>query len=418
MFSFALLSLSCSLNLASAIVQSPVKGPLKGFNYNPDDDVATLFPLVKNELPNIGAPGFTSARLYTALDPNSADPIPHPAFKAAGDSGTAVLIGLAVSLGDAAFQNELSALTAVLIDQNGTYGNLVSQNLIVGIAVGNEDFYRQSIQGTPAAATQGAGSQPAVIMKQINQVRHTLGQQTPSLLAKIPVGHTDTWQMWTREDYGKQLLTANPSQQNFQPIDFIGMQEFSYWEGYEVHNWTSFRTEALSAVESAASGASSNNNNNGSIPVWVTETGWPTSGPKCCHGAPTDAGMPGLLAQPGKDAAQLYWHGLGCGTLFAGTGSDARNTWWYRIFASTTKSAQADAPLDWRILSSAAGQQGSKGGGVSAAFPLDCGVVAPDVPVATAAVSNGVGRGKLSCGWLALVVMGSVYGVAEPGFGL
>ena len=117
-----ILSQTYLISLASAIVQSPVKGPLKGFNYNPADDAATLFPLVKNELPKIGAPGFTSARLYTALDPSSTKPIPHPAFKAAGDTGTAVLIGLAVSLGDDSFQNELTALETVLKDDNGTYG--------------------------------------------------------------------------------------------------------------------------------------------------------------------------------------------------------------------------------------------------------------------------------------------------------
>ena len=357
MFHSTLLSLLCSLNIASAIVQSPVQGPLKGFNYNPEDDAATLFALAKNELANIGAPGFTSARLYTALDPDSTDPVPHPAFKAAGDTGTSVLIGLAVSLGNASFQNELSALTTVLKDKNGTYGNLVSQNLIVGISVGNEDFYRQSIQGTPLAAKQGAGSEPSVIMQQINQVRKALSQQEPSLIDKIPVGHTDTWRMWTNETLGKQLLTADPKQQNFQPIDFIGMNEFTYWEGYDIHNLTSYRTEALAAVKAVA----------GNIPIWATETGWPISGPKCCNGPPADQGKPGLLATTSKENAQIYWQGVGCQILFAGTGSDPRNTWWYRVFASTAKSAGSDSPLNWQILSSVQGSTGA-----TAEFPLNC----------------------------------------------
>ena len=376
MFYSAIHLLSMAIGLALAIVESPVRGPLKGFNYNPDDDAASLFPLVKNELPKIGAPGFTSARLYTALDPNSANPAPHPAFKAAGDTGTTVLIGLAVSLGNTSFQNELKALTAVLEDKDGTYGNLVSQNLIVGISVGNEDFYRQSIQGTPMAANQGAGSEPPVIMGQINQVRQTLAQQKPSLVTKIPVGHTDTWQMWTQEEYGKQLLTAHPEQQNFEPIDFIGMQEFLYWEGYDVHNWTAYRTEALAAVKAAA----------GSIPVWATETGWPVSGPKCCDGPPSDSGKLGLLAWPGNNEAEIYWKGVGCETLFAGTGNDARNTWWYRIFASTAKSAQADGQIDWQVLSAAQGSTGA-----TAAFSLNCSAPTPTVPTATSAAPTATG---------------------------
>lgn len=378
-FCSTILSFLFAISLSSAIVQCPVRGPLKGFNYNPDDDVTILFPLVKNELPKIGAPGFTSARLYTALDPGSAKPVPHPAFKAAGDTGTAVLIGLAVSLGDTSFQNELTALTAVLEDKDGTYGNLVSKNLIVGISVGNEDFYRQSIQGTPMAANQGAGSKPPVIMGQINQVRQKLAKQAPSLVTKIPVGHADTWQMWTKEEYGKQLLIAHPDQQNFEPIDFIGMQEFSYWEGYDVHNWTSYRTEALTAVKDAA----------GSIPIWATEAGWPVSGPKCCDGPPSDSGKPGLLAWPGKDEAEIYWKGVGCETLFAGTGSDARNTWWYRVFASTAKSSQADGAIDWQILSAVQGSTGA-----TAAFPLDCSVPMPSVPTPTSARPTATGAPK------------------------
>ncbi|KAI4189340.1 MAG: hypothetical protein L6R41_001518 [Letrouitia leprolyta] len=371
MFIFALLSFVFISNLVSAIVQSPVKGPLKGFNYNPDDDAATLFPLVKNELPNIGAPGFTSARLYTALDQDSKEPKPHPAFKAAADTKTAVLIGLAVSLGDEAFEEELKALEAVLSDKDGTYGNLVSKNLIVGISVGNEDFYRQSIQGTPMAKTQGDGSQPDVIMKQINQVRDLLKEQTPSLISKIPVGHADTWRMWTLEEYGKQLLIAN-STMDFKPIDFIGMQEFIYWEGYDVHNWTSYRTEALAAVKAAA----------GNIPIWATETGWPVSGPKCCDEDTNAAAKQGLLAWPGKEEAQIIWNGVGCQTLFAGSGSDARNTWWYRVFASPGKSATADGELDWRVLANVTGSTGA-----TAAFPLDCKAAVPSVAIPTASAT-------------------------------
>ncbi|KAG8530130.1 uncharacterized protein KY384_005613 [Bacidia gigantensis] len=384
MFSSTILSLPFLVTLSSAIVQSPVQGPLKGFNYNPQDDAATLFPLVQSSLPKIGASGFTSARLYTALDPNNTtNPVPHPAFKVAGDTNTSVLIGLAVSLGDASFQNELTALTAILKDKSGTYGKLLSRNLIVGISVGNEDFYRQSLQGTPMAANQGAGSKSAVIIKQINAVRKLLSQQSPSLATKIPVGHSDTWRMWTNKDYGLQLLKAQPDQDDFAPIDFVGMQEFTYWEGYAIQNFTAYSTEALAAVKAAA----------GNIPVWATETGWPVKGPKCCNGPPADSGMPGQLAWPGKEEAQIYWKGVGCDTLFGGegggTGAEVRNTWWYRIFASTAKSG--DGAQDWDVLGSAK----SGDGGATAAFDLDCKAVAPSAPTPTAVKSSSKSAGSV-----------------------
>ena len=368
MVSSTLFSFSVIISLASAVVKSPVQGPLKGFNYNPDDDPKTLFPVVKDGLPKIGAPGFSSARLYTTLAQGTEKATPHPAFKAAGDTNTSILIGLAVSLGDASFQNELTALEAVLEDNDNTYGNLVSKNLIVGISVGNEDFYRQSLQGTPMGNNLGAGSKATTIMKQINQVRQRLAKMDPPLDTKIPVGHADTRAMWTRDEYGKQLLQPHPDQGNFKPVDFIGMQEFQYWEGYDIHNWTSFRTETLPAIKAVA----------GDIPVWVTETGWPTTGPKCCDGAPADSGMKGELAYTGKKEAQIFWKNVGCDTLFAG-GSDARNVWWYRVLANTDKSSKADAPRDWDILS------GIKGDDATASFPLDCNVVPPTVPAPTAA---------------------------------
>jgi glucan endo-1,3-beta-D-glucosidase len=51
-----------------------------------------------------------------------------------------------------------------------------------------------------------------------------------------------------------------------------------------------------------------------SKPVWVTETGWPTSGP--------DFGE----AKASVDNAKGYWDTIGCGKLFGRT-----NTWWYNI---------------------------------------------------------------------------------------
>ena len=56
-----------------------------------------------------------------------------------------------------------------------------------------------------------------------------------------------------------KLLTAQ-SKEKFEPIDFIGMQDFGYWDGYDIHNWTAYRTEALAEVKAIA----------GDIPIWVS----------------------------------------------------------------------------------------------------------------------------------------------------
>lgn len=56
--------------------------------------------------------------------------------------------------------------------------------------------------------------------------------------------------------------------------------------------------------------------------VWVTETGWPVSGPA------------GNLAEASTANAKTYWDDVGCETLFGKT-----NTWWY-----TLQDASPDTP--------------------------------------------------------------------------
>ena len=52
----------------------------------------------------------------------------------------------------------------------------------------------------------------------------------------------------------------------------------------------------------------------GGKPVWVTETGWPVSGPT------------GNLAVPSTQNAKTYWDAVGCSRLFGQV-----NTWWYTL---------------------------------------------------------------------------------------
>lgn len=77
-----------------------------------------------------GAPGFTSARLYSMVQSGSAsDPI--SAIPAAINTKTTLLLGLWASAGEAAFDNELAALKSAI----DTYGDAFI-SLVEGISVG------------------------------------------------------------------------------------------------------------------------------------------------------------------------------------------------------------------------------------------------------------------------------------------
>lgn len=85
-----------------------------------------------------GAPGFTSARLYTMVQGGTANS-PISAIQAAINTKTSLLLGLWASAGDNAFGNELTALKSA-IDQYGT----AFTSIVEGISVGSEDLYRNS----------------------------------------------------------------------------------------------------------------------------------------------------------------------------------------------------------------------------------------------------------------------------------
>lgn len=88
-----------------------------------------------------GTSGWGSIRLYTNIQGGTtADPI--SAFQAAIDTKTTMLLGIWASAGDEAFNNELTALKSA-VDQ---YGSKFT-DLVVGISVGSEDLYRNSVTG-------------------------------------------------------------------------------------------------------------------------------------------------------------------------------------------------------------------------------------------------------------------------------
>ncbi len=118
-----------------------------------------------------------------------------------------------------------------------------------------------------------------------------------AILAKVPVGHVDTWQTWTF-DNNSAVLDA---------VDFIGTDAYPYYESTDIGNAKTTFDTAMQAVSQVAGGK----------PIWVTETGWPSAGPNWGPGVPS------------PQNAQSYWDAVGCGYLFG-----HYNTWWFDSLAN------------------------------------------------------------------------------------
>ncbi|KAF2180111.1 glycoside hydrolase family 17 protein [Zopfia rhizophila CBS 207.26] len=234
------------------------------------------------------SPGlFNAIRLYTNIQAETTD-TPIEAFPAAVKTNTKLLLGLWCS-GTTSIKNELSALSKG-IDQYGT--NFT--NLVIGISVGSEDMYRVSESGIRNNA--GLGQAAEAIANFVKEVRDNI-KDTP--LSKIPVGHVDTWTAWVNES-NKAVVDE---------VDFVGANLFPYYEddkGNDFSNATAVFGDAFNKTKNAV----------GDKPVWITETGWPITGP--------DFGK----AKASLDNAKGYWETIGC-TLFGRT-----NTFWYTLHDS------------------------------------------------------------------------------------
>jgi glucan endo-1,3-beta-D-glucosidase len=262
-----------------------------GFNYgstNTDGSAVTqseFTSLFTTAQQLVGTSGFSSARLYTMIQAGTAN-TPTEAITAAIATNTTLLLGLWASAGDAAFTNEVATLTSAITQ----YGTSFT-NLIAGISVGSEDLYRDSIIGAQNMA--GIGVDPSVIVGYISQVRTALaGTAASSAL----VGHVDTWTAWVN-DSNAAVITA---------CDFLGMDAYPYFQNTEANGIDSADTlffEAYNATAGVDAGK----------PVWITETGWPVSGPTS------------NLAVPSVANAQTYWDQVGCAVF------GKIDTWWFSL---------------------------------------------------------------------------------------
>ncbi|KAJ5172813.1 glycoside hydrolase [Penicillium capsulatum] len=273
--------------LALALSVATAEAAHKGFNYgatNTDGstrsqaDFKAQFSAAKGLE---GATDFTSARLYTMIQGGTTN-TPIEAIPAAIEENTSLLLGLWASGGG--IDNEIAALKAA-IDQ---YGEKFAK-LVVGISVGSEDLYRNSVIGSKSNA--GPGVEPDVLVEHIKSVRSAIAGTS---LSKASIGHVDTWDCWTNDTNSAVV----------KELDWVGFDGYPYFQNSMDNSIDDAKALFDDAVEKTKSAA-------GGKEVWITETGWPVSGKQENK----------AVASP--ENAKKFWDQVGC-PLFGNT-----NTWWY-----------------------------------------------------------------------------------------
>ncbi|KAH8666038.1 glycoside hydrolase family 17 protein [Tricladium varicosporioides] len=217
--------------------------------------------------------GFSSMRVYASSDCNTlANAVP-----AAIATGGQILAGVWTE-DNAHFEREKAALLAA-VQQHG-FGWMVA------VTVGSEDLYRGDTNANTLA-------------QQIYDVRGMLST-VPGYSTNVQVGHVDTWTAWVKSE-NNAVITA---------CDFVGTDGYPYFQstqsnpidqGYNLF-WDSVQN-VRNVVNAVKPGAW----------VWVTETGWPTTGPTENQAVPSVAN------------AQLYWKLVACSAFNNG------HTFWYSL---------------------------------------------------------------------------------------
>lgn len=232
------------------------------------------------------APGtFNAVRLYTNIQAYSTDD-PIEAFEAAIETKTKLLLGVWAS-GTDNIDKELSALKKAITKYGKDFTDLV-----IGMSIGSEDLYRISVTGIENKSGVGAG--PEVLLRFISDYKKAVANTG---LAKVPIGHVDTWDAWTNGT-NKAVIDA---------LDWVGVDEYPYYEGgkgNDIKNSGQLFDRAFDAVKGAV----------GDKPIWVTETGWPSTGPDWDQ------------AVPSVENAKYYWNEVGCRKLF-----NKVPTFWYNL---------------------------------------------------------------------------------------
>ncbi|EGY16021.1 glucan endo-1 like protein [Verticillium longisporum] len=285
-------SLSLLSFLALSVVGQELPQGVLGFNSGATkaDSKAKVESDFENEFKTAqglrGSPGlFNSVRLYTMIQAGTTN-TPISAFQAALNTNTTMLLGIWCS-GTNSIDQEIAAMNSA-IEQ---YGQRFA-DLVLAISVGSEDMYRLSESGV--ANNAGLGQGPDTIVRFIREVRSAING---TILGNKPIGHVDSWSAW-----------ANSSNTDvIDEVDWIGTDVYTYYEadrGNAFSNTTAVFDDIYNQTFTFA----------GNKPVWVTETGYPVSGPTT-----------GEAIASVSNAAQ-YWQLIGCDRLFGRV-----NTWWYNI---------------------------------------------------------------------------------------
>ncbi|KAI9743841.1 MAG: hypothetical protein M1818_002575 [Claussenomyces sp. TS43310] len=284
MRSSTLLALASSISSALAVYQ--------GFNYGStqtdgsvkdqqtfEDEFTTAKGLVGTD------GGFTSARLYTMIQGGTTSDVIQ-AIPAAIKTQTSLLLGLWASGGDAAFQNELTALKSAI----STYGSDFTK-LVAGISVGSEDLYR--ITPTGIAAKSGVGASPDLLISYIKTLRSTI---SGTALSGASVGHVDTWNAWTNGSNSAVI----------EAVDWLGVDEYPFFQKTMANGIEDGKTLFYNAYDATQAVS-------GGKDVWITEAGWPVSGSNSGDAVPSLAN------------AKTFWDEVGCPSF------GKVNTWWYTV---------------------------------------------------------------------------------------
>ena len=106
----------------------------------------------------------------------------------------------------------------------------------------------------------------------------------------------DTWTAWVNGS-NNAVISA---------CDFLGMDAYPYFQNTmqnDISNGKQLFFDAFDATKAASMGKA----------VWITESGWPVSGPTQNQGVPS------------LKNAQTYWDQVACQVL------GSVNTWWYAL---------------------------------------------------------------------------------------
>ncbi|KAK4544669.1 hypothetical protein LTR36_003918 [Oleoguttula mirabilis] len=207
----------------------------------------------------------TSVRLYASSDCNTLE----YAVPAAIATGTQILVGVWTE-DSAHYTLEKNALEAAI--------NAHGSDWIVAISVGSEDLYRGD---TTASA----------LATQINEVRTIVRD----LGVTQQVGHVDTWTAWVNST-NEAVITAS---------DFIGLDSYPYFQDAAIGDAYDTFWDSVTATRDQVAAVSPGKW------VWVTETGWPVSGP--------DYGD----AVASVKNAQTYWRSVACSAF------ESIHVFWY-----------------------------------------------------------------------------------------